>query len=160
VLEYGRAHSTRRYIPERDRSVSMPRREGPAVRAERDGGGRPTVRTQERTVLTRGGIPHPHDRIEARHRGERRAVWSESHSDNGPQWPRSVARSRPVATSQSRTVRSTPPEASVLPPGATASIFTWPVCPRNVARTRPVARSITAMLPSRHPAANIVLSGA
>ncbi len=46
-----------------------------------------------------------------------------------PVWPVRTARSRPVAASQIRTVPSSPPEASQLPSGATATAVTAPVWP-------------------------------
>ena len=57
------------------------------------------------------------------------------------------ARARPVATSQTRTVLSSPPEASQLPSGATATALTQPVWPVRAARSRPVPRPRSA--PSR-----------
>ena len=55
--------------------------------------------------------------------------------------PASVARSRRPATSQSLTVRSAPPEASVRPSGENATDRTEPPWPSRLASSFPAATS-------------------
>jgi len=63
--------------------------------------------------------------------------------------PWSVARSLPVATSQSLMVLSSPPDARVLPSALNATDMTAWVCPWSVARRLPVAtsQSMTVLSP-------------
>src|SRR4051812_9225962 len=63
-----------------------------------------------------------------------------------PRWPSTLARRRPVAESQSRSVPSWPQEASVLPSGANATdvtVFSW--------RSRRVPMRMTARAGSGSP---------
>ena len=80
-------------------------------------------------------------------------------------WPDKVARIRPVATYQIRTVPSLPPEASQLPSGATATAaHSDDATPTGwldkVARIRPVAMSQILTVPSPPPEASQLPSGA
>ena len=69
----------------------------------------------------------------------------------GPRCPRKVATSRSLSVSQSRTVPSSPAEASRLPSGLKATPWTGPVCPWYLRITAPVPRSQRTAWPVSAP---------
>src|SRR5262245_16225713 len=58
-----------------------------------------------------------------------------------PRWPLRHICSPPVITSQTRTVPSKPPVATLCPFGLKAAVKTSPPCPERTCRTSPVAAS-------------------
>src|SRR6476661_6054950 len=61
--------------------------------------------------------------------------------------------------SQSRTVPSRLPEASRVPSGENATVYTFPVCPRRVVSSCPVAASQSLIVWSCEPVARMAPSG-
>ena len=100
-----------------------------AVRAERHRVHRAVVAGEEWPAGAGGRIPQPHRPVLAGG-GELPPVRAERHREApGSSWPVRVACPAPVAGSHSRTVPSSPAEASCRPSGLNATALTRPVWP-------------------------------